>query len=932
MNKRHIVTIVTLGPSTKTFEDLQSIKARGVDFVRINMSHSSLEDLEKFIRMAKKADIPFILDTEGSQVRTGPVKTDSLSLKGQDEILLTSEAIEGDNKKISIKPPEILNKLENGDVLYVDFGTLILKVDDTSTADRGFIKAQALNGGILGSNKGVVVDSARNKDYKLPPLTEKDHEAIKIGLREGVEHIAVSFVRRADDIRYVRKVTEGKMKIISKIECRDALLNIDEIIEETDAILIDRGDLSKEVPIERIPFAQKILIHKASEKGKSAFVATNLLETMIEKKKPTRAEVHDIVSTLLDGADGLTLSAETAIGKYPFDSINMMNRILNHYGEVKRRNMIKETESPVSKVLAEGGYLTDFSGYSSLVMPHGGKLINRFIEKIPSGSYIKSLHAVKLSKNLEMDVEQIGIGTFSPLEGFMNREDFHGVLDDMRLPSGIIFPLPIVLDVDKKLADSLSIGEEILLKNSQNDNIALMRIEDIYSFDKCEAVKKIYGTDDDNHPGVKMVFGMKEMLLGGKIELLKRNSTETKSYELTPKQVRRLFKEKGWRKVVGFHTRNVIHRSHEHIQLDAMRKGFCDGLFVHPVIGKKKPGDFQSKFIIRAYEAMMKHFYPEERVVFAAFSTFSRYAGPREALFTALCRKNFGCSHFIVGRDHTGVGNYYDPLASHKIFDQFPDLGIEPVRYGKVFYSRSHGEHIHENDGIEVKDSDKLHISGTQAREMLEKGEMPPDWFMRPEISKIIVDAIKADEDVFVKEEGAEKRGEILWFTGLSGSGKSTIAEEMKKILEDKGKTVEIVDGDTVRNTLNKHLEFSREDIRENNRLIAGLASEVRKKCDIVLVPIISPYKEDREMARKTLGNNFYELFINCPLEKCIQRDTKGLYKKAQEGEIKDLIGFNESNPYEIPDSPDIEIHTDKWKIDKSLDVINKFLQKKGIL
>ena len=243
---------------------------------------------------------------------------------------------------------------------------------------------------------------------------------------------------------------------------------------------------------------------------------------------------------------------------------------------------------------------------------------------------------------------------------------------------------------------------------------------------------------------------MQPVLLAGKIDLIKGRRSETRAYELTPKQLRRLFDERGWAKVLGFHTRNIPHRGHEFIQLKAMEDENCDGLLVQPVVGKKKPGDFKPEYIIKSYENMIGNFYPKEKVVLAAFSTFSRYAGPREALFTALCRKNFGCSHFIIGRDHTGVGTYYDPYASQRIFDDFPDLGIKIVKFNEIFYSKKLNSYVHETGQSSYEEIDKLRmISGTQARAMFLRGECPPSWFMRPEISNIVLDSVKNGKQVF---------------------------------------------------------------------------------------------------------------------------------------------------------------------------------------
>lgn len=750
-NKK-VKIIVTLGPSTNKEEDLRRIKDKGVDFVRVNMSHSSINDLKYFISLSKKVGIPFVIDTEGSQIRTGDLKTENISLEEGNEVKLYAKLIKGDTKKISLKPGRIINQLEKGDIIYVDFDTLTLRVADNSTAPKGYVLAKVITGGILGRNKAVVIDSATEKRFELPPLSEKDYKSIEIGLKEGVKHIAASFMRSGNSVDEVRRATKGSMRIISKIECIDALKNLNEIIDKSDLLFIDRGDLSKEIPIEKIPFTQKIILNKVCKKNKDIFVATNLLETMIEKKKPTRAEVHDVINTILDGATGLTLAAETAIGKYPMECINMLNKLIKHSELAVDFDKFKDKEDNFVKNLEDSDYLLDMSVSSSLIPPHGGKLVNRMMGEMPDKKYLDSLQKISLDENQQMDVEQIAIGTFSPIEGFMGKKDFQSVLDDMRLSNGLVWTIPILLDIPEEQARKVSVNDDIALVNDKDEVIAILHVEDKYHFDKKEMCEKLYRTKSKEHPGVKLVQEMKPILLGGKIDLIKRKESEYKEYELTPKQVRRLLEERGWTKVVGFHTRNVIHRSHEFIQLNAMEKENCDGLFVHPIIGKKKPGDFNAKYIIKSYEKMTKEFYPQNKVVFATFSTFSRYAGPREAIFTALCRKNFGCSHFIVGRDHTGVGDFYHPNASHEIFEKFQDLGIKPVKFDKVFYSKKLKKHVHEKDTPNHKEEDKLHISGTEARQLLEKAEFPPEWFMRPEISKMLIDAIKKGEEVFVKD------------------------------------------------------------------------------------------------------------------------------------------------------------------------------------
>lgn len=720
---KNVKIIATLGPSTRSEEDLLKMRGRGVDFVRINMSHSSLEDLSYFIKLAKSVGIPFIVDTEGSQIRSGRLKGGTLYFNENDEARLYGNGDNeiGDKSRIFLRPKEIISQLEAGDILYMDFDALVLRVLDISSRANGFITARVISGGFLGSNKGVAVDSAMIKAYDLPALSPKDYQSIELGLKEGVEYIAASFMRSGDFVDEVRKATQGQMKIISKIECQDALNNLDDIIYRSDFLLIDRGDLSKEVPLKEIPFLQKEIIEKSEKAGKGVYVATNLLETMVEKKKPTRAEVCDVVNAVWQGAYGLALGAETAVGKYPIECINVLNAL------------ISRVESEQEKGL--------------LVSPHGGRLVDRLAG---DGFFVDSLKRLDISENIAMDVEQIAFGVFSPLEGFMGKKDFQSVLDNTRLSNGVIWPLPVVLDVSEKEAGRFHDGEDITLVH-KGEPLAILHLDEKFTFDKKEAVLKIYGTESQDHPGVRYIMAMQPVLLGGKLSLLKRRPCDDSAYALTPRQVRRIFEERHWSRVVGFHTRNVIHRSHEYIQLAAMEREGCDGLFVHPVVGKKKPGDYKAQYIIKSYEKMLG-IYPENKAVFATFNTYSRYAGPREALFTAICRQNFGCSHFIVGRDHTGVGSFYAPTASHDIFDKFPDLGIKAIKFGEVFYSKKLGRHVHAADSPNHDEADKLCISGTEARKMLEKGVAPPEWFMRPEISEIIISALKRGEKVFVEE------------------------------------------------------------------------------------------------------------------------------------------------------------------------------------
>ena len=742
--------IVTLGPSTNTLEKISVIKSKGVDFVRINMSHSTIEDLKYFISLSKKIGIEFIIDTEGSQIRTGSLISNRIYYSENDIIQLYDNEIIGNEKKINIKTQHILKQLQEGDILYMDFDSLAMRITNIATIKDGYIEATIISSGNLGENKGIVVNPQVDRKFDIPTLTPKDIEAIQLGLKENIGFIAASFMRNIETVKEVKKISNNKMKIISKIECRDALKNLDDIILESDYLLVDRGDLSKEIPIEKIPFTQKIILDRAKKQQKDVFIATNLLESMISNKKPTRAEVTDIINTIVDGAYGLTLAAETAIGEYPISCINMLNRIINHSNLAINVDKIKNKEKRLVRFLEEKNYLLDDGISSSLVKPHGGKLVNRFFEESLDKNYLNTIKKIQLTKNQQLDAEQIAIGTYSPLEGFMVKSELLSVLDTLRLPNNIIWPIPVLLDIEKDKAKNINKGDTVALLNESNEFIGTIRIDDKYSFDKKLLTEKLYGFTDPLHPGVDLINSLKPMFIGGKISLFNKMKNNFSKYALTPKQTRRSFDEKNWTTVVGFHTRNVIHRAHEFIQLSALKKNKCDGIFIHPVIGKKKVGDFNSNIIIKSYEIMQKEYYPDNKVLFGVFSTYSRFASEREAIFTALCRKNFGCSHFIVGRDHTGVG--IKKNNSHEIFSQFPDMGIDIIRYNTVFYSKKHKTYLEEfSENLHVNNDDRLSISGTEAREIFSNQKIPPTWYMRPKISKMILKSIKAKEDVFVK-------------------------------------------------------------------------------------------------------------------------------------------------------------------------------------
>jgi len=745
--------IVTIGPGSIGDEVLLKLKDKGADFVRLNLSHTPVSEIKEKLEILQRAGVPVIVDTEGSQVRTGYLGEGKavVAYSEGSVVKVYGKEISCDEGTLFLRPYEVVGKLAKGDLISVDFDSVLLKVKDNSMfVSEGYVLCDVINGGIVGNNKAVTID---NESIEVAAYSKKDIEAVRIAKEMGIKHFTLSFMDKDEEVDLIR-VLYPESVLYAKVETKKGVQNLNSIVKAADGVLIDRGDLSREIALEKIPLTQKIIMRRVLAAGKEVFVATNILESMCDALKPTRAEINDVVNTVLDGVTGLVLTKETAVGGHPLETVAMLKNLISH-AELALDPSFLVTSSESEKVLdrlEKLDYVTGDTviGNSGLVSPHGGKLINRVLSAGDSVfSQVASMKKIRVPKTTIMDAEQICIGTFSPLEGFMTKKQFNSVLDDYKLPNGVIWTIPIFLQVSSLKAQGIVPGEKIVLECEEDgEAYAILNVEDVYSLPFEETTSKFFGTSDKAHPGVRKLFESGEIFLGGKIDLLKRLPSAHKQYEITPKQSRRIFEDKGWKHVIGFHTRNAIHRSHEFIQLEGMKRGRCDGLFIHPVVGKKKPGDFETPIIVGSYEIMMNNFYPKNKVVFGAFSTFSRYGGPREAVFTAVCRKNFGCSHFVIGRDHTGVGKFYGPKDSHNIFDRFPDLGISVICFDQVFYSKGKACHV-EDKGGQWPEEDQMKISGTQARQMLLSHEQPPEWFMRPEISSMILEKVKTGHKVF---------------------------------------------------------------------------------------------------------------------------------------------------------------------------------------
>ncbi len=375
-----------------------------------------------------------------------------------------------------------------------------------------------------------------------------------------------------------------------------------------------------------------------------------------------------------------------------------------------------------------------------MILPHGGKLVERILGEEAKCEFLEKAHSlpkIVLSPESLSDINNLATGVYSPLEGFMGREDFNHVLGHMRLSTDLPWTIPIVLDVDKDTAASLKVGREVLLTDEAGQASAVLHLEEKYEYDREKMARQVFQTTDAAHPGVAKVMGMKDVLLGGKIDLVKDTPGPFARYKLSPRETRVLFKEKGWRTIVGFQTRNTPHLGHEYVQKAALT--FVDGIFINPVIGKKKKGDYKDEVILASYEELIKHYYLRERAVMAILLMEMRYAGPREAIFHAIIRKNFGCTHIIIGRDHAGVGTYYHPFAAQDIFDEFPDLGIVPLFFRSFYYCKKCLSVVNEKI-CPHPPSEQIQFSGTKIRDMLLRGEYPSPELVRPEVAKIIME------------------------------------------------------------------------------------------------------------------------------------------------------------------------------------------------
>ncbi len=547
-------------------------------------------------------------------------------------------------------------------------------------------------------------------------------------------------------------------------------------------------------------------------------------------------------------------------------------------------------------------------------------------EQLPEAlDHAKRLPTVRLSERALCDLELLATGGFSPLDRFLGAEDYRGVVAEMRLGNGHLFPIPITLPV--RADQSLTLDSEVALLDSRNDIVAVMMVEEIYEWDVATTAREVFGTNDERHPLVAEMHRWGNRNISGRLRVLRLPPHyDFRELRLTPAQTRAQLEQTGFENVVAFQTRNPLHRAHEELTKRAIED--VNGvLLLHPVVGMTKPGDIDYFTRVRTYKVLAGKYYDHERIVLALLPLAMRLAGPREALWHALIRRNYGANHMIIGRDHASPGNdstgkpFYGPYAAQELVQSFEaELGVKVLPFGEFVYLPE--EDRYEDVRLIEKDAVTAQLSGTQVREWYRQGGAAlPEWFARPEVSEAIATTYPA----------RHKQGFCVWFTGLSASGKSTTAEILTVLLQEFGRQVTLLDGDVVRNHLSRGLGFSKEDRDANIRRIGFVASEIVKHQGTVICAAVSPYRATRNELRNTVGaERFIEVFMDTPLEECERRDVKGMYLKARRGEIKNFTGIDD--PYEAPVDPELILETINVSAEENARQIINYLKQRGFV
>ena len=563
-----------------------------------------------------------------------------------------------------------------------------------------------------------------------------------------------------------------------------------------------------------------------------------------------------------------------------------------------------------------------------MISPYGDRLVDLLVpaeERAEAAAQAGALASIQISDRSVCDLELLATGAFSPLDRFMGEADYLRVLEEMRLGDGHIFPIPVTLPVNP--APYIHLDQQIALRNAKNELLALMTIEEIHEWDLSPVAEAVFQTQDVRHPLVAEMHGWGKLNISGSIRMLKLpRRYDFQDVRLTPAETRAKLKDFGCENVVAFQTRNPLHRVHEELTKRALEEHNAT-LLLHPVVGMTKPGDVDHYTRVRTYKALADRYFGPGKVLLSLLPLAMRMAGPREALWHALIRRNYGADYLIVGRDHASPGKdstgrpFYGPYDAQELVEQFSEeLGVGVVPFREFVYLPD--EDRYEEVSKVDEGTRTASLSGTQVREeYLNQGKKIPDWFTRPEVAEILSET----------HPPRHRQGMCIWFTGLSGAGKSTTAEVLLSLLSEHGRQVTLLDGDVVRTHLSKGLGFSKEDRDTNIRRIGYVGSEIVRHGGTVICAAVSPYRATRNEVRAMVRTgHFVEVFVDTPLEVCEGRDAKGMYQKARRGEIKGFTGIDD--PYEAPENPEITLDTVAQSPEENARRIIDHLQNMGFL
>jgi len=569
--------------------------------------------------------------------------------------------------------------------------------------------------------------------------------------------------------------------------------------------------------------------------------------------------------------------------------------------------------------------------YSSLISPHGDTLVNLVVNQVRAEEFKRQSRdwpSWDLTPRQICDLELLANGGFSPLQGFLCRDDYESVCEKMRLTDGTLWPIPIMLDVTEEPAKSLDNGSMLALRDAEGVMLAALNVEQIWQPDLMHEARQVFGTTNREHPGVAYLqHSTNPWYVGGKLEVLQLpHHYDFMEFRLTPSQLREKFITFGWHGIVAFQTRNPMHRAHQEITFRAAKE-IGANLLIHPVVGMTKPGDVDHYTRVRCYMSILKH-YPHHTAMMSLLPLAMRMGGPREAIWHAIIRKNYGCTHLIVGRDHAGPGSdssgqpFYGPYDAQELLRRHEqELGIKMVPFKMMAYVADLDEYMPIDEvpqGTDVKT-----LSGTELRERLASGREIPTWFSFPEV----IDELRRTYPP------RSKQGFTVFFTGLPSSGKSTLANVLLvKLLEAGGQPVTLLDGDIVRKNLSSELGFSKEHRDLNIQRIGFVASEITKNRGIAICAPIAPYNSVRKKVRQMVeaGGGFILVHVATPVEVCEQRDRKGLYAKARAGIIKEFTGI--SDPYEEPKDAEMVLDTTDSSPEECVQAVILHLEKEGYI